>query len=120
MRTDNRTVFDDQAIHPVAETEKQRLGGAKILRPPQEGRQHAGAGAPGDMEPRHGIAMAGRKPAATLGPADDREPAHAHGVQPGAFFPAGKIEIGLRPVARPVVLRPVEARGAQPVLPGQR
>ena len=39
--------------------------------------------APGDVEARHRVAVLGRQIAAALGPADDREPAHAPRVQPG-------------------------------------
>ncbi|MNU67585.1 hypothetical protein D3C71_569270 [compost metagenome] len=46
--------------------------------------------------------------AAALGPADHRKPAHAHTVQPFAFFTGSEIEIGLRPTARPIILRTVE------------
>ena len=54
--------------------------------------------------------------AAALGPADDREQAHALRMQPGALLAGGEVDVRLRPLARPVVLRAVEARGAHPVL----
>jgi len=59
------------------------------------------------------------KPATALGPADDRKPAHAEGMQPAALFASGKIEIGLGPEPRPMVLRTVELRRPHPVLPGK-
>ena len=40
-------------------------------------------------------------------------------VQPGALLPGGELDIGAGPLARPVVLGPVEARGSGPVLPCQ-
>ena len=38
-------------------------------------------------------------------------------VQPGALLAGREVDVGLRPAARPLVLGPVEARRAQPVLP---
>ena len=64
--------------------------------------------------------MPGGVVAAALGPADDGEEAHALPVQPGALLPRREVDVRLRPLARPVVLGPVEAGRAQPVLPGQR
>jgi hypothetical protein len=60
-----------------------------------------------------------RQPAAPLGPAHERKPAHALRVQPTTFFRRGEIEIGFRPEFREVVFRPVELRRAQPILPRQ-
>ncbi len=56
-----------------------------------EGVQHAGAGAPGDMKAGDGIAVAVGERAAALRPADYREPAHAKRMQPGALFAAAKL-----------------------------
>src|SRR5690606_11931159 len=76
-------------------------------------------GAPGDVEPGHRIAVSACVVAAPLGPADHREGLQAAGPQPGAFLVGGEVDVGLGPLAGPVVLRPVEAGGAQPVLPRQ-
>ena len=70
-----------------------------------ERRDDAGSGAPGDVEARHRVAVLGGRVAAALGPADDREPAHAPGVQPGALLAGGEGDVGLGPLARPQVLR---------------
>jgi hypothetical protein len=85
----------------------------------QEGLEHAGPRAPGDMEARHGIAVAGGEITAALGPADDREPAHTLLVQPAAFLASGEIEIAFSPCLGPVVLLPIETGRAEPVLPGE-
>ena len=63
--------------------------------------------------------MAGGGVAAALGPADDREEADALLLEPGALLPRGELQVGLGPLARPVVLGAVEPGGAEPVLPGQ-
>src|SRR5262245_33265059 len=81
--------------------------------------EDAGPRAPGDMEARHRVAVLGGRVAATLGPADDREPAQTAGMQPGALLARGKRDVGLRPFARHEVLLAVEARRAQPVLQGK-
>src|SRR5665213_1762615 len=84
-----------------------------------ERRDHAGPGAPGDMEARDRVAVAGGEVAAALGPADVRHEAHALSVQPGALLAGGEVDIGLGPAPRPRVLGPVESCRAEPVLPGQ-
>ena len=63
--------------------------------------------------------MAHRVVAATLGPADVGNQAHALGVQPRALLAGGEVDVGLGPAPRPLVVRPVERGGAEPVLPGQ-
>ena len=57
--------------------------------------------------------------AAALGPAHVGQEAHALRVQPRALLARGEVDVGLGPAARPVVVGPVEAGGAEPVLPGQ-
>ena len=64
----------------------------------------AGTGAPDDVEARHRVAVAGGGVAAALGPADDREEADALLLEPGALLAGGELEVGLGPLARPVVL----------------
>src|SRR5262245_11711500 len=81
--------------------------------------EDAGPGAPGDVEARHRVAVLGGRVAAALGPADDREPAQAAGVQPGALLARSEGDVGLRPFAGHEVLLAVEAGRAQPVLQGQ-
>ena len=55
--------------------------------------------------------------AAALGPADVREEADALLVQPRALLAGGPVDVRLGPAARPLVLGPVEAGRAEPVLP---
>ena len=63
--------------------------------------------------------MAGGGVAAALGPADDREEPDALLLEPGPLLPRRELQVGLGPLARPVVLGAVEAGGAEPVLAGQ-
>ena len=57
--------------------------------------------------------------AAALGPADDRELRWPMACSQARFSPAAKSTCALRPLPRQVVLWPVEAGAAQPVLPGE-
>ena len=109
-------VGDAERIDAVAEFEGQAAAGLRLARPPLERLDDAGAGAPGDMEPRHRIAVAHRVIAAALGPADHRENPVAHRPQPVALFAGRERHIGFRPAPRPEVLVAVEARRTHPVL----
>ena len=108
-----------QAGDAVPEAQLDQAAGDTRPHPALEGGDQAGAGAPGDVEAGHGVAVPGRAVAAALGPADDREEPHALPVQPGALLARGEVDVRLGPLARPVVLGPVESGGALPVLPGQ-
>ena len=81
--------------------------------------EHARPGAPGDVETRHRVAVAGRQIAAALGPADHGEDSQALLIQPGTLFARREVDIGLGPAARPKILVAVEAGRAEPVLPGE-
>ena len=85
----------------------------------QERREHARPGAPGDVEARHRVAVAGRKITAALGPADHGEDLQALLIQPRTLFAGREVDIGLGPAARPKILVAVEAGRAEPVLPGK-
>ncbi len=74
---------------------------------------------PGDVEARHRVAVTACVVAAPLGPADDGEDLQPAFAQPAALLPGGEVDVGVRPLPRPVVLGPVEARGAEPVLQRQ-
>ena len=91
----------------------------RLAHPALERRHHAGAGAPGDVEARHRVAVAVGVVAAALGPARVGDPAHALAVQPRALLAGAEAHVGLGPLARPLVLGPVEGRGAHPVLQRQ-
>ena len=76
---------------------------------------HLGAGAPGEVEARHGIAVFGSPRTAAFGPADDRGQAQPQITQVAALLPSGELEIGLGPLPRPLVLRAIESRRGGPV-----
>ena len=63
--------------------------------------------------------MAAGVVAAALGPADEREGLQPALAQPAALLAGGEVDVGVCPLPRPVVLGPVEARGAEPVLQRQ-
>ena len=97
----------------------------KLRRPPSSrlaGAAHerlddAGAGAPGDVEARHRIAVAHRVVAAALGPADHRERCDAPSrAARRASRRRRSATIGLGPAPRPVIVVAVEAGRAEPVL----
>ena len=69
-----------------------------------------GPGAPGDVEPRHRVAVSACVVAAALGPADQREDLQPALPQPAALLPRGEVDVGVRPLPGPVVLGPVERR----------
>jgi hypothetical protein len=115
----DRAAADDQLVDAVAEQQLQHAPVGRGAHPAGEGLDEARPGAPDDVEARHRVAVAGGGVAAALGPADDREEADALLAQPRPLLPRGELQVGLGPPARPVVLRAVEAGGAEPVLPGQ-
>src|SRR5690606_35748211 len=84
-----------------------------------EGLEDAGARAPRDVEPRHRVAVARGGVAAALRPADDGEERDALLAQPGALLAGGEGEVGLGPLAGPVVFCAIELGAAHPVLAGQ-
>ena len=87
--------------------------------PPLERLDHARAGAPGDVEARHRVAVPVGAAVAALGPADDREDPVAHLAQPGALLAGREVDVRLGPGARPAVLLAVELGAAEPVLHGE-
>ena len=91
-----------------------------LLHAAQERLEDAGAGAPDDVEAGDGVAVAGGRGPAALGPADDGEEAHAHRVQPRALLAGGPLDVGAGPLAAPAVLvGAVEAGAGGPVGPGE-
>ena len=109
----------DQAVDAVAEAEGDQALGDGLADPPLEGRDHAGTGAPGEVEPRHRVAVAARATVAALGPADDREHPQALVVEPLPLLAGGEGDVRLGPAPRPVVALAVELGAAHPVLEGQ-
>jgi hypothetical protein len=118
-RPDHRPGFHEEFVHPVPKRESHEAGVDAGAHPADERVEDAGAGAPGDVEPWHRIAVPECRVAAALRPAHDGEESHAPRVQPRAFLTRGKVEIGLGPLARPRVVVPVETGGGEPVLPGK-
>ncbi len=112
-------VGDAERIDAVAEPERQPAARLRLACPPLERFDDAGAGAPGDVKPRHRIAVAHGIIAAALGPADHGEDAMAHRAQPAAFFARREGDIGFSPASRPKVLVAVETRRPHPVLQRQ-
>src|SRR4051812_9211387 len=78
-----------------------------------------GTGAPGDVEARYRVAVAACVVTAAFSPADQREGAQPTLTQPAALLAGREIDVSVCPLPRPVVLRPVESRGAEPVLQRQ-
>ena len=86
-----------------------------------------GTGAPGEVEARHRVAVAGGAAVAALGPADEGQRPQAEGAEVVALLLVGEPDVRLGPLPRPEVLaatgtvgavaEPVELRRALPVLP---
>ena len=102
-----------QLVDPVPEA---HVGTADPL---QERLDHARPGPPGEVEARDRVAVPDRPVAAALGPADVRHPLDALRAQPRALLARREVDVRFRPAPRPGVVGPVEAGGAEPVLPGQ-
>ena len=96
----------------MAEGEGDALGGACE---PRERQHDAGPRAPGDMKARHGIAVPDRVVAAALRPADDGKEFEPALDEPGSFLARREVDVGLRPFARPMILRAIESRCPHPV-----
>ncbi|CAM5478386.1 hypothetical protein SFUMM280S_10952 [Streptomyces fumanus] len=113
--------LDDQFVHPVAVVEGEQPVAGGLPRVPYEGLHHAGAGAPGDVEAGHGVAVAVGGEVAALGPADGGQQFDAVPVQPGPLLAGRELDVGAGPAHRPgvLVVRPVEGSAAPPVAPGQ-
>jgi len=118
-------VGDVQAVDAVPEPELHEPLRHGLAHAALERCDHAGTGAPRDVEARHRVAVAVRESAAALRPADDGEEPHAHPVQPGALLAIGEVDVGGGPLAAPEVLAArvvdtaVELRAAEPVLHGE-
>ncbi len=113
---DHGAVLDDQLVDAMAMREPHLR---VTQQPAREDVDDRRAGPPGDVEARHRIAMAACVVAAALGPADDGEGLQPAFAQPAALLACGEVDVGVCPLPRPVVLGPVEARGAEPVLQRQ-
>ena len=101
----DRAAGDDQLVDAVAEAQLDEAARLRLAHAALERLDHARPGAPGDVEARHRVAVAGREVAAALGPADVGQEAHALRVQPRALLAGGEVDVGLGPAPRPLVLR---------------
>ncbi len=114
-------VLDDQVVDAVAVVEGEQSVARGLLCVPHEGLDHARAGAPGDVEARHRVAVSAGPQVAALGPADGGQEGDAVPGEPGSLLPRRPLHVGPGPAHRPgvLVLGPVEAGAALPVVPGQ-
>jgi hypothetical protein len=113
--SDDRAVLDDEFVDPVSKAQVDETAGGAIPNYFDERRDDAGASAPRDVESRHRIAGARGGVAAALGPADDGEEPDAVCAKPRSFLTSRELQVGLGPLARPIVFVAVEARGSGPV-----
>ena len=112
-------VGHDQARDPVTEADVGQAARARVEQRAHEGLEDPRPGAPGDVEARHRVAVPARGVPASLGPLDEREPAHALAVQPRAHLACREVDEALGPGPAPAVRAVVgELCGAEPV--GQR
>ena len=118
-RPGDGSVGDGEGIHAVAEEQGDEPVGDTLAHDLLERLDNAGAGAPGDVEARHRVAVAVGGVAPALCPADNGKESHAALAQPGALLAGGELQVGLGPLPRPVILVAVEAGAAEPVLPGE-
>ncbi len=113
----DRPGLDDQVGDPVAKEERD-VGVSEDAF--GIGAHDAGAGAPGYVKARQGIAMARSERAAAFRPSDDGKPTHSEGVEIGAHRTGSEIEISFGPLSWHRILGPVEAGGTVPVGAGKR
>ena len=115
----DRPVGRGQRVDAMAEAQLDEAVALRLADERDERLDQPRPRAPGDVEARHRVARAVREPAAALGPADVRQEADALRVQPRSLLAGSPVDVGLGPAARPLVLGPVEAGRAEPVLPGE-
>ena len=115
----HRAAGDHQLVDLVAEAQLDQPARGRLAHAALERLDHARPGAPREVEARHRVAVPDRQVAAALRPADVGHELHAHPGQPRALLAGGEVDVGLGPAPRPLVLVAVEARGAEPVLPGE-
>lgn len=106
----------DQRVDAVAEAQPDAPRGGVLADPALEGRHHAGAGAPRQVEPRDRVAVPVGATVTALRPPHDGEEPMPHLPQPRPLLPGREVEVRRRPATWPVVLGAVELRGTEPVL----
>src|SRR5690606_4256848 len=112
-------VLHDELVDAVAVVEGEQPVARRLLGVADEGFDDAGAGAPGDVEAGHAVAVAVGAQVAALGPADGGQEGDAVPVEPGPLLPRRPLDIGAGPAHRPgvLVVETVEAGAALPVAP---
>ena len=113
---DHRTAFDDQFVDLVAVREADHR---VVGQPSGEDVHQARPGTPGEMKPGYRVAVTACVVPAAFGPANQGEDLQPTLAQPAALLPRGEVDVGVRPLPRPIVLVPVERGRAQPVLQRQ-
>src|SRR5262249_15171237 len=83
--------------------------------PMDEWLDHCRSGAARDVKARDTVTRATRARRASLSPADCGKPPHAHRAQPSPLLAGGKVDVGMRPAQRPVIVLAIEASGVHPV-----
>src|SRR5688500_13571578 len=97
-------VRHDETAHAMPRSQHHATCSRMLADTTLERREHGGARPPRNMEARDAVARAARSSGAALRPADDREPAHALRVEPGALLAAREVDVRLGPPARPVIV----------------
>ena len=72
-------------------------------------------GAPGEVESGYRVTVTVGTPFTALSPPDDRQELHAEITEVVALLPCREVQVGLGPLAPPVVFLAVELRGVEPV-----
>jgi hypothetical protein len=98
-----------EALDAVAEMHRQLRCVGMVAQPRDELHRQLAAGAPDDVEARHGIAL---RVQAALDPVRHREEADAVGLQPEIDLVVAAPGVGLGPAPRPMVVRPELGEGA--------
>jgi hypothetical protein len=110
---------EHELIDAMAASEHDEPVGDRLSEPPLERSHHTWPGAPGDVEARHRVAVAGREAASALRPADHGKEPDAQSVQPRALLTRRELHVGVGPCPRPAIRVAVEAGATVPVLPGE-
>ena len=111
----DRPVCEQELVHAVPKLEGDQFFPLGLSRPAHEGLEYARSGTPGDVKPRHGIAVAVRSIPPSLRPSDDRKPAHSLLIQPRPRLTRGKRHVGPRPLPGPIIFLAVESGRPHPV-----
>ena len=115
----DRAICRHKFCHAVAEGKLQPPLGGVAHHQVGKGFDHTRTCPPGDVKPRHAIAVPPCPRAAPFGPADHGKPPHAKVMAPLPHAPASPVDEGLGAGTRVGVFGTVELRRAHPVTEGQ-